>query len=516
MAPLNSFVSRPLQCTLFIGAAGGLLLAAGCAVGPDYKRPAPPASAQLTVRPLPERTARIDVLAGDAQTFVNGAPVPRQWWKQFGSAALDTLVDEAFRASPTVQSAQAALRQAHENVLAAYAVLIPAVDATASGQRQRISGAEFGPNSPSFVYNLYNAAVNVSYGIDIWGGARRELESLKAQQDYERYALEATYLTLASNVVTTAIAEASLREQIATTERLVGASGHRLDVIKKQLQLGGASSADVLAQQAELAQDRAGLPGLRDQLDRQRSLLATLLGRAPGDQPDVQFHLSDLKLPVSLPVSLPSALVEQRPDVRQQEEVLHQASAQIGVATANMLPQLSLTASAGGSSTNSSTLLDAASRTWSVGGSISQPIFHGGRLFHQRRAAIAAYDEAFADYRQTVLTAFRNVADSLRALADDADALAEQNDAEQTAAASLSLTDRQYSLGAVSFLSLLNAQRAESQAHLLLIQAQAARYADTAALYQALGGDWASQDTSTAARTSQSPGQNPSEQGEAR
>ncbi len=487
-------VTTPVACIALAVAAACL---ASCAVGPDYKRPAPPQAERPTVRPLPERTASVPVLAGDAQVFVTGAAVPTQWWKQFGSDSLDALVEEAFHASPTVQSAQAALRQAHENVLAAYAVLIPSIDATGGGQRQRISGAQFGPDSPSFVYNLYNAAVNVSYGIDIWGGARRELESLKAQQDYQQYALQATYLTLASNVVTTAIAEASLREQIATTEKLVGASGHRLDVIKRQQQLGGASSADVLAQQTEVAQDRAGLPGLRDQLDRQRSLLATLLGRAPGDQPTVEFHLADLKLPTELPVALPSALVQQRPDVRQQEETLHSASAQIGVATSNMLPQLSLTASYGGSSTSANSLFDSVSRTWSVGGSISQPIFHGGRLLHQRRAAIAAYDQALADYRQTVLTAFRNVSDSLRALADDADTLTEQNDAEQAASASLSLTDRQYSLGAVSFLTLLNAQRTEAQAHLLLIQAQAARYADTAALYQALGGDWANQTTTT-------------------
>jgi NodT family efflux transporter outer membrane factor (OMF) lipoprotein len=498
---------------VFVVLAAACLIS--CEVGPDYKRPVPPQADRPTVQPLPERTASVKTLAGDAQVFVTGAPVPTQWWKQFGSPALDALVEEAFKGSPTVQSAQAALRQAHENVLAAYAVLIPSIDASGNGARQRLSGAQFGPDSPSFVYNLYNAAVNVSYGIDIWGGARRELESLKAQQDYQRYALEATYLTLASNVVTTAIAEASLREQIATTENLIGASSHRLDVIKRQQQLGGVSSVDVLAQQTEVAQDRAGLPGLREQLDHQRSLLATLLGRAPGDQPEAQFHLADLTLPTVIPVALPSALVQQRPDVRQQEELLHQASAQVGVATSNMLPQLSLTASYGGSSTSANTLLNAANRTWSVGGSISQPIFHGGRLLHQRRAAIAAYDEAFADYRQTVLTAFRNVSDSLRALTDDADTLAEQNDAEQAAGASLSLTDRQYSLGAVSFLTLLNAQRAEAQAHLLLIQAQAARYADTAALYQALGGDWANGSATTTARADE-PAANSTLQGDAR
>jgi NodT family efflux transporter outer membrane factor (OMF) lipoprotein len=484
--------ATPLGAALraLIAATGGAVLCAACAVGPNYKRPEPPKTDQYTVQPLGANTAATDTLAGAAQAFVTDAPIPAQWWTLYRSTALDALVDQAFQANPTVQSAQAALRQAHENALAAWGVLAPAIDASGSGVRQRLSGAQFGPGSKSFVYNLYNASVNVSYAIDIWGGARRELEALRAQHDFQRYALEGTYLTLASNVVTTAITEASLRAQIATTERLVEASSQRLEVIKKQQRLGGASAADVLAQQAELAQDRATLPGLRDQLDKQRSLLATLLGRVPSDQPDAQFQLSDLHLPESVPVSLPSQLVTQRPDVRQQEELLHQASAQIGVATANMLPQISLSASLGASSTSSETLFRAANRTWSAGASVAQPLFHGGQLLHRRRAAIAAYDQAVAEYRETVLTAFRNVADSLQSLSDDADALGAQNDAQQTAAASLALTDRQYALGAVSFLTLLNAQRAESQAHVLLIQAQAARFADTAALFQSLGGGW--------------------------
>jgi NodT family efflux transporter outer membrane factor (OMF) lipoprotein len=482
-------------------------LGAACAVGPDYRRPEAPKTDHYTVHPLPSTTAEsTGVSAGQAQTFAPQSAIPMRWWTTFECPALDALVDEAFKASPTVAAAQAALREAHENVLAAWGVLIPAIDGSASAERQRLAGGEFGPGSPSFVYNLFNASVNVSYGLDLWGGARRELEALRAQRDYERYTLEGTYLTLASNVVTTAIAEASLRAQIATTEELVAASTRRLNVIKTQLRLGGASSADVLAQQAELAQDRVSLPGLRDQLEKQRSLLATLLGRLPSDQPAVQFQLSDLHLPETLPVSLPSDLVAQRPDVRQQEELLHQASAQIGVATANMLPQLSLSASLGGSSTSSQTLFEAASRTWSLEASVAQPIFHGGQLLHKRRAAIAAYDQARAQYHDTVLTAFRNVADTLRALSDDADTLNAQNDAEQTAAASLALTDRQYSLGAISFLTLLNAQRAEMQAHILMIQAEAARYADTAALFQALGGGWGSSDQDVKADAKQRPG----------
>jgi len=504
---MSSSMTDPGECMraprlgALLVAVGAALACGSCAVGPDFKRPPAPDTSQYTVQPLPPSTAVTDAPAGAAQAFATGAQIPAQWWTLFRSEALDALVNQALLANPTVQSAQAALRQAHENVLAAWGVFAPAIDATGSAERQRISGGEFGPGAPAAVYNLYNVSVKVSYALDIWGGSRRELEALRAQRDYQRYALEATYLTLASNVVTTAIAQASLRAQIDSTERLVAASSQRLEVVRKQQALGGASAADVLAQQTELSQDRATLPNLRDQLERQRSLMATLLGRVPSDQPDVSFQLSDLQLPESLPVSLPSQLVTQRPDVRQQEELLHQASAQIGVATANMLPQITLSASYGASSTTADALFHSVNRAWTVGAGVTQPLFHGGQLLHQRRAAVAAYDQAAAQYRETVLTAFRNVADSLRALSDDADALGAQNEAEQAAAASLALTDRQYALGAVSFLTLLNAQRAEHQARTLLIQAQAARYADTAALFQALGGGWWNRNAQTAANS---------------
>jgi NodT family efflux transporter outer membrane factor (OMF) lipoprotein len=483
------------------------MLCIGCAVGPDFKRPRSPNTNQYTTQPLPTRTAATDAVAGAAQDFALGTELPAQWWTLYRSTALNALVEQALKANPTVQSAQAALRQAHENMLAAWGVLVPALDASGSVERERISGAEFGQGVPSALFDLYNASVNVSYGLDIFGGSRRELEGLRAQTNYQRYVLEATYLTLASNVVTTAIAEASLRAQIAATEQLVEASGQHLAVVKKQQRLGGASAADVLAQRAELAQDQTTLPNLRDQLDRQRTLLATLLGRLPNDQPEAAFQLTDLHLPESLPVSLPSQLVTQRPDVRQQEELLHQASAQIGVATANMLPQITLSGSYGGSSTSSNGLFSVANRTWSVSAGLTQPLFHGGQLLHQRRASVAAYDEAAAQYRETVLTAFRNVADSLRALTGDADTLNAQNEAEQTAAASLTLTERQYVLGAVSFLTLLNAQRTERQARILLIQAQAARYADTAALFQALGGGWWNRDARPAGQDAPAPAQ---------
>jgi NodT family efflux transporter outer membrane factor (OMF) lipoprotein len=466
------------------------VLVQGCAVGPDYRRPALPKDGPLTVQPLPDRTAETPAPGGGAQSFAPGTPVPARWWTLYGSEALDGLVEEALKASPTVRSAQAALRQARENVLAARGVLAPAVDASGSGERQRFSGANFGPTGQPALFNVYNASVSVSYGLDVFGGARRELQALRAQTDYQRYALEATYVTLSTNVVTTAIAVASLNEQIAATEQLVAASGKRLDTVRRQQALGGVSAADGLAQETQWAQDRAALPALRAQLERQRALLATLLGRMPGNPPPVTMHLADLTLPGSLPVAVPSQLVDQRPDIRQQEELLHAASAAIGVATANMLPQITLSGSNGGSSTVSSTLFNSASRAWSLSGGITAPLLHGGRLLHQRRAAVAAYDQAEAAYQETVLEAFRNVADTLRALTADAEAFGAQSDAEHAAAASLDLTDRQYAIGAQSYLALLNAQRAQLQTRLLLIQAHAARYADTAALYAALGGGW--------------------------
>lgn len=460
-------------------------------MGPDFHRPAAPDISRYTPEPLPARTAGSDTLAGAAQTFAPQTPPPSRWWTLFGSPALEALVDESLRANPTIQSAKATLLEARENVLAARGVLFPAVSGTASGERQRISGAEFGPFGTPSTYNLYNTSVSVSYGLDIFGGARRELESLEAQTDYQHFALDAAYLTLAGNIVTTAISEASLRAQIRATEELIESSTRRLRIIDSQVRMGGASRADLLAQQAELGQDREALPGLESALDRERTLLATLLGRLPNEAPEVKFELGDLRLPESVPISLPSQLVAQRPDIRQQEALLHEASAQIGVATANMLPQVSLGATLGGASVTTAALFAGPNAVWSLSAGITQPLFQGGQLLHRRRAAVAAYEAAAGQYRETVLTAFRNVADSLRALTADGDALAAALEAEQAAAGSLAIIDRQFTLGASSYLALLTAQRTEQQARIALIQAQAARLTDTAALFQALGGgDW--------------------------
>jgi NodT family efflux transporter outer membrane factor (OMF) lipoprotein len=471
-----------------------------CAVGPDFKRPDAPQAQSYTATPLPAQTVAAKGGAGKAQAFRHGADIPAQWWTLFHSAKLNTLVEQALRANQDVAAAQAALRQANENALAAQGGFFPSFDGSGNVTRQKVSGASFGqPGAGGQIYSLFNASVNVSYTLDVWGGVRRGVEAQRAQAEYQNFQLEGTYLTLTSNVVTTAVQEASLRAQIAATEQIVDADRQQLEMVKRQFALGGVSKVDVLTQQSQLANILATLPPLRKQLAQNRNLLAVLLGRLPSEQPAERFELDDLQLPEDLPVSVPSTLVGQRPDIRAQEALLHQASAEVGVATANLLPQVTISGSYGGTSTNISDLLKSASNVWSIGGGITQPLFHGGELLHKKRAAVAAYDQAAAKYRGTVLGAFQNVADTLHALDADAEALQAQDQAEDAAAEALQLARTQYQTGAISNLTLLVSQRQYQQARIAQLQAQATRYADTAALFQALGGGWWNRQPATVA-----------------
>ena len=378
--------------------------------------------------------------------------------------------------------------QAQENLNAQIgSTLFPAVDLSASKQREHgldSTTAQVG------TYNLYNTSVNVSYTLDVFGGSRRAIEALAAQVDYQQYQFEAAHLTLTSNIVTTAVTVASLQAQIQATQELIRAQQNELSIVQKQFNLGSVSNADVLAQQTQLAQTRATLPTLEKNLAQTRNALAVLVGAFPSEIQLPEFNLDKLQLPIQLPVSLPSTLVRQRPDVRAAEALLHKASAEIGVATANLLPQFTLSGSYGYASGNFHGLFDHANSLWSLAGQALQPVFHGGALQAQRRSAVAAYDEAAANYKQTVLQAFQNVADSLRALETDAQALQAQKQAENAAQNTLALTQKQFRLGGVSYLNLLNAQRQYQQTRINRIQAQAARYTDTAALFQALGGGW--------------------------
>ncbi|MBB5500914.1 efflux transporter outer membrane subunit [Paraburkholderia sp. MM5384-R2] len=463
-------------------------LLGGCEVGPDFAPPGPPQVSGYTREPLPERTVASDVHGGEAQRFVQALDIPGQWWTLFHSAALNALVERALEANPSLQAAQATLREANEALYAAQGALFPTVSADISTAREKISGSPFGISTTVPVFRLNNASVSVTYLLDIWGGTRRQIESLAAQAEYERFELEASYLSLTSNVATAAVQEASLRAQIAATEEIVDIETQQLAGLKRQFAIGAVANAAVLAQAATLAQTRAQLPPLQKQLALTRNQLTAYLGRFPSDELVETFDLASLQLPDTLPVSLPSTLVEQRPDIRASKAQLHAASAEIGVATANMLPQLTLSA-AYGSETNDA-LFSPGSAIWNLGAGLTQPLFEGGTLLHRRRAAIDAFDAAAAQYRNTVISAFQNVADALRALQSDADAVVAEAAAERAAADSLAVSQREFHVGAISYLALLDAQRTYQQARISLVQTQATRYSDTVALFQAVGGGW--------------------------
>lgn len=478
------------RISLCSAALTAAVLVAGCAVGPDFQRPSPPSVERYTPEPLAEKTASTPGLAGEAQSVALARDIPALWWELFHSESLNALISHALQSNPDLQAAEAALRAARENTLAGEGAYFPSVDAKLGATRQQLNGATTGQEVGSSIFTLYNASVGVSYTLDMFGGIRRQVESLSAQEEYQRFQLEGTYLSLTANLVTAAVQEASFRAQVEATRQIVESQVKQLEIVQRQFELGSVAKTDVLAQQTQLAQTRATLPPLEKQLSKTRNQLAVLAGRFPSEGPGARFELADLKLPQELPLSLPSKLVEQRPDVRAQEALLHKASAEIGVATANMLPQFSLTASYGSAALSGGKLFTGPAAVWSAGASLLQPIFRGGELTHRRRAAVAAYDQAEAQYRSTVLKAFQDVADVLQALERDAEALQAQNEAEAAAAASLYLARKQFQVGTASFLTLLNAERAYQQARVALVQAQAARHADTAALFQALGGGW--------------------------
>jgi NodT family efflux transporter outer membrane factor (OMF) lipoprotein len=482
-------VAYTSQRSVLFGCFVGLLVGS-CAVGPDFKVPPAPEIEGYTAGRLPKQTVSSDTAGGASQSFDMGRDLPGEWWALFRSRHLNSEIERAITANANLQAAQATLRQAQENAKAQLGSLFPQLDANGSATREQFSPAQFGQSGPPFTFNLFNTTVNVSYAIDVFGGKRRAVEASEAQAENQRFQYEATFLTLTGNVVTTAIQEASLRGQIKATQDIIKDESQQLEVLQRQFELGGASRADVLAQEAELAATQATLPPLQKQLEQERNLLATLTGRFPSEAELQAFTLVGLRLPRKLPVSLPSQLVEQRPDIRSASAQLHQASAQVGVAIANMLPQFNITGDYGAASLQTATLFTPQSVVWSLGASATQPIFHGGTLIHQERAAQAAYEAAAAQYRDTVLNAFRNVADSLRAIQHDAVALQAQERAVRTASESLTIAREQFRAGAITYLTLLNAERTYEQAQIGLVQAQAARYADTAALFQALGGGW--------------------------
>ncbi len=468
------------------------LIAAGCSVGPNFIRPPAPAVNGYTHASLPAETSTTaDVTGGNTQHYVQNLDIPGQWWTLFHSEPLNALINEALKNNADLKTAQAGLKQAQENFYAQEGAYFPQIAANFTSSRYK-NAVQPSPTLATYVpyFNLFTPQVSISYLLDIWGLNRRQAESLQAVADAERFQVEATYLTLTSNLVAAVVQEASLRDQIAANEEIIRVETEAQGIVQKQLDLGQIAGADLAAQKAVLAQAQAQLPPLRKQLAIQRDLLTALIGRYPSQEPAAEFDLASLTLPKELPVSLPAKLVEQRPDIRSAEAQLHAASAQVGVAIANMLPQISLTGNIGSTAISANELFQSGNGFWQISGSLTQPIFEGGALYHKTLAARAAFDQAASQYQSTVIQAFQNVADALRALQHDADTLKAQSAAEQAALESFSIARKQLTLGSIGYIGLLNAEQIYQQAVINRVQAQASRYADTAALFQALGGGW--------------------------
>jgi len=473
-----------------LGAGLAACLLCSCTVGPNFHRPVPPQVGRYLPQSLPPQTASVSGPDGAAQRFLAGTDVAPQWWRAFGSPELDALISDALAANPSVAAAKATLRQALETAAAQRGSYWPQVQANFGASRQENATGVLSPTLGSGVpiFNLYTPQLTVSFAPDLLGGNRRQVESLAAAADAARFELDATYLTLVDNIIVTAVQVADLTEQLHQTERIASLERKSLEVLRHSLALGAVAGADVAAQETAVAQVEESVPPLRHALEVQRHQLAVLTGRLPSDPPAAPADLDALHLPTEIPLSLPSRLVEHRPDVRAAESLLHAATAQVGVSIADMLPQFTITGGVGSVATLMSGLFQGGTGFWSAGGSLTQTLFAGGSLVHHKRAAEAALDAAGATYRATVLAAFQNVADALHALMTDADTLAAATRAAAAAQNSYDIARAQLDLGSVNALTLLSAEQSYLQADIALVQARASRLADTAALFQALGG----------------------------
>jgi len=502
--------------------AGAAVLAASCAVGPNFHKPDAPAHAGYAPAPLPEASASPEMHGGEVQHFVAGRDLPFEWWQLFQCPALNSLIERALRNNPTITAAQAALAQAQELVYAQQGFYFPSVGATYQAERHKIAGNLTNDQAPGvqgngdnllaplqspgvppytapLYYNFQTAELTVGFVPDVFGGNRRQVESLAAQTEVQRFALEATYITLASNVAAAAIQEASLRAQIRATQQIIAADEKALRILRDQFRLGQAMRIDVAAEETALAQAKATLPPLQLQFEQGRDLIRALVGNLPNEDVPETFELDALVLPPELPVSLPSKIIEQRPDIRAAEAQLHAANAQVGVALAAMLPQFPITGSYGGNADQFSWMFRHGGPFWNLVGDMTQPLFQGGTLLHRKRAANEALKQAAAQYQSAVITAYQNIADTLHASLSDADTLAANVEAERAAKVTYDLTLRQMEVGYVNTLVLLAAETAYDQALLSRVQAQAARYTDSVALFQALGGGWWNRTTQAAA-----------------
>lgn len=483
--------TRPRRSRWLTGMASLVLPLSACAVGPDFHKPAPPPVTTYQAAPAATTSSTPDVTAGEAQTFTQGKDLVGDWWTLYHSQPLDDLITRALANNHDLKAAQAALKVAHESALAHRGVFLPSVQAGfAASHTEQSNFLAPTPNANIFQYDLFTPQLNISYTPDVFGLNKRSQESLNAQAQAARYQMLAAYTTLTANVVVTVIQAAALQSQIDATHQLIDIDTNIVKILQYQLDKGYASRVDLAAQQAQLAQVSATLPPLLKQQAQLRDLLATLTGLYSSQAPAANFDLTTLQLPTDLPLSLPSTLVEQRPDVLQAQANLHAASAQIGVTVANRFPNILLTADVGSTALAIGQVFAPGTNFWSLGAALTAPIFEGGMLKHQELAARAAYDETAEQYRSTVLNAVQNVADTLAALQQDADGLKASAAAETASKTSLDLAQRQVEDGYSGYLNLLNAQQSYQQTRIALLQAEANRFADTAALYQALGGGW--------------------------
>ncbi|MEI6094331.1 MAG: efflux transporter outer membrane subunit [Gammaproteobacteria bacterium] len=476
------------------------LLLPGCAVGPNFHRPVAPIIKHYAEHPLPKSTVATPTLGGRTQYFKINQKISAEWWTVFQSKALDRLIRDALKANPDMRAASASLQMAHEATKISRTAFLPLLNGNVDPTRQQTSGSlASNLSSNAYLYTLTTASLSVSYLPDVFGATRRQVESTKALEEVTLYQYEAVYLTLSSNVVLNAIQEASLRGQIETTENIIKILKKLTYVLTQEKRLGSVGIEEVAQQKVLLAQAEALLPALQLQLAENRHLLASLLGRYSSEDLDVKFTLQDFVLPQELPVSLPSQLIDNRPDIRAAEAMMHSASAKVGVAIANQLPSIPLSANGGympvTQSLNSipsflSPLPLGPTMFWGLGANLFGTIFDAGSLYFQKRAAVAAYDQSVAQYKRVVLNAFESVADSLKALEMDAIALKHTKEQVDAAEMGFQAVVRKHRLGSVSYLELLVAEKAYADALLSLTQSQAARFEDTVALFQALGGGW--------------------------
>jgi NodT family efflux transporter outer membrane factor (OMF) lipoprotein len=463
------------------------LLVASCAVGPNFKPPEAPPVTQYTSGQEPTKTIAAD---GKAQTFEAGSQVVQEWWQLFKSPQLDMVIKEAVAQNHSLQAALARLRQSQETLKAGYGVFFPQFGGSFQAQREKFSPAQFGTVFPGSTFNLYTFTASVSYILDVFGEQRRTVENLAAQRDYQKFTALATNLTLLGNVANAAIAAAGYRAQIEATEQLIRLQEEQVRLTESQSTAGITPYAEVVSLKAQLAATEATLAPLRQNLSKSQHLLAALVGRTPGQWASPHFNLAEFTLPRELPVTLPSELVRQRPDILAAEGQLHAATANIGVATAALFPSFTLSGDIGKNVTDLTKIFSKAGNFWSFGGSVSQPFFQGGTLWFQRKAAIEATQASLEDYKQVVVTAFQQVADTLRALEHDAELLKAQSQALSSAQEALDLVQANYAGGMVNYLQVIIANNQYQQAKLGYIQAQALRLQDTAALFVALGGGW--------------------------